>query len=310
MGGTARRRKLPSVRASGGDGRGGGISRRQLLRGGAAAAGAAALAGGVAACGDERATEAVDQPLRALTEREAAIVGAMADRVFPAGDGAPAATAIGVVAYLDGQLAGAWGSGDRFYAHGPFPEPTDSGHGYQLPLTPRELYKRVLPRIDEEARRRYDAAFVELDADQQDELMTALEDGRVDLGLADGRHGFGSGQFFAIFLQNVREGLFADPVYGGNRDAAGWRWIGYPGDPMAYGDIYYAVFDDWDVRWDVEPRGLSGAHAAGRMTRRRGSNVGSDGAAGGGAAASGDSGPTAGVGEGSGGDDGHGGSHD
>jgi gluconate 2-dehydrogenase gamma chain len=240
-----------------------GISRRQLLRGGAAALGGAALAGGLAGCGSGEEEAAGDGPLEALSEREAAIVSAMADRVFPPGDGAPGATAIGVVAYLDRQLAGGWGSGDRFYAHGPFPEPTDSGHGYQLPLTPRELYRRVLPRIDEEARRRHGSGFAELEPARQDDLMTALEEGRVDLGLADGRHGFGSGQFFAIFLQNVREGLFADPLYGGNRDVEGWRWIGYPGDPMAYGDVYYAVFDDWDVRWDVEPRGLSGAHGGG-----------------------------------------------
>jgi gluconate 2-dehydrogenase gamma chain len=238
-----------------------GISRRQLLRGGAAAVGGGALVGGLAACGGEHDGHGdARQPLKALTETEAAVLSAMADRVFPAGDGSPSATEIGVVAYIDAQLAGGWGSGDRFYAHGPFPEPQDSGHGYQLPLTPRELYKRVLPRIDEEARRRHGSGFAELEPAQQDELMTALEEGRVDLGLADGRFGFGSGQFFAAFLQNVREGLFADPMHHGNRDVQGWRWIGYPGDPMAYGDAYYAVFDDWDVRWDVAPKGLEGHH--------------------------------------------------
>jgi gluconate 2-dehydrogenase gamma chain len=25
------------------------------------------------------------------------------------------------------------------------------------------------------------------------------------------------------------EGLFADPIYGGNRDKAGWRMVGFPG---------------------------------------------------------------------------------
>jgi hypothetical protein len=25
------------------------------------------------------------------------------------------------------------------------------------------------------------------------------------------------------------EGMFADPVYGGNRDFAGWRLVGFPG---------------------------------------------------------------------------------
>ena len=30
------------------------------------------------------------------------------------------------------------------------------------------------------------------------------------------------------------EGLFGDPLYGGNRDKAGWRQIGFPGAQWAY----------------------------------------------------------------------------
>lgn len=252
-----------------------GLSRRQLLSGGAAAVGGGLLAGGLSACGGggEAATTAgahaahaaggahgghaaANAPLRALSRREAEILTAMVDRVFPAGDGTPSASEVGVVAYIDGQLAGGFGSGDRFYRDGPFHEPTDSGHGYQLPLVPRELYRRVLPKIDDYAQARHGAPLAQLDEDDQDAVLRALEADRVDLGLADSSFGFTAAQFFAVFLQNVREGLFADPMYGGNRDVAGWRWIGYPGDPMAYGDVYYAVFDSWDVEWDVEPQGM------------------------------------------------------
>ena len=35
--------------------------------------------------------------------------------------------------------------------------------------------------------------------------------------------------FFALLLQNTLEGYFADPIYGGNRDMAAWRMIGFPG---------------------------------------------------------------------------------
>ena len=30
------------------------------------------------------------------------------------------------------------------------------------------------------------------------------------------------------------EGLFADPVYGGNKDFAGWRLVGFPGAQPAF----------------------------------------------------------------------------
>jgi gluconate 2-dehydrogenase gamma chain len=32
-----------------------------------------------------------------------------------------------------------------------------------------------------------------------------------------------------MFYDNVMEGLFADPIYGGNKDKAGWKMIGFPG---------------------------------------------------------------------------------
>jgi len=235
-----------------------GVSRRQLLRGAAAAGGGLALAGIATAQADDMQMVAEPMRLRALTRSEAAIAGAMADRVFPRDGSSPSATEIGFVEYLDGQLAGGWGSGERFYRQGPFVEPETSGHGYQLSLTPREVYRRVLPEIDAYARRRHGGrSFTELSDAQQDAVMTAVQDGRVDLGLAHSENGFTSASFFSMFLQNVNEGLFADPVYGGNRGRAGWRWIDYPGDPMAYGDYYFTIFGHQDDAYEIEPQSIA-----------------------------------------------------
>jgi gluconate 2-dehydrogenase gamma chain len=230
-----------------------GVSRRQLLTGGAAAAGGLAVAGLV---GGANAVEPAKEPmrLRALSKGEAALVGAMADRVFPRDGDSPSATEIGFVDYLDGQLAGGWGAGERLYRQGPFAEPETSGHGYQLSLTPREVYRTVLPRIDAHARSTSGGtAFVDLAPADQDAILTTLEAGKVDLGLASGPNGFTSASFFTMFLQNVNEGLFADPVYGGNRDMAGWTWVDYPGDPMGYGDNYHAIFGHRDDPYEVDP---------------------------------------------------------
>ena len=104
---------------------------------------------------------------------------------------------IGVVTYLDGQLAGDWGAGARLYRDGPFIEPAQSGYGYQLPLTPRALYKHVLPTIDAHAKKHHGGRPVpELTHEEQDKLLGALEAGKVDLGLADGPNGFTSAEFF------------------------------------------------------------------------------------------------------------------
>lgn len=237
-----------------------GVSRRQLLTGGAAAAGGLAIAGVVGAQADMDNKEPAPARLRALTKEQATLVGAMADRIWPKDGDSPSASELGVVAYLDGQLSGAWGAGERFYRQGPFREPESSGHGYQLKLTPREVYREVLPKIEEHVSSNYSGkTFAALDAKDQDAVLTDLQGGKVDLGLATSPNGFTSASFFAMFLQNVTEGLFADPAYGGNRDRQGWKHIDYPGDPMAYGDSYYAIFGHRGDNYEVEPKGMADA---------------------------------------------------
>jgi gluconate 2-dehydrogenase gamma chain len=36
-------------------------------------------------------------------------------------------------------------------------------------------------------------------------------------------------EFWTMVYQSVIEGMFADPIHGGNRNKAGWRLIGFPG---------------------------------------------------------------------------------
>ncbi|WP_433512063.1 gluconate 2-dehydrogenase subunit 3 family protein [Nonomuraea sp. CA-143628] len=239
-----------------------GPSRRNLLTGaGGLAAGGAIGVGITLATGAEPQVREVPvtpiPPLRAFTDAEAATVTAMAERVFPADEQGPGAREAGVTHYIDGRLAGGWGNGDRLYLRGPFHEPDHGGHGYQLPLTPREVYKLALSRIDTYCRANFKGkAFTELLAEQQDKVLAAMEKGEVDLGLASGEHGFTSAAFFAMFLKNVTEGLFCDPVNGGNRDMIGWRWVGFPGDPMAYGDRYFEHIGRWNKPYTVSPKGI------------------------------------------------------
>ncbi|HEV7821992.1 MAG TPA: gluconate 2-dehydrogenase subunit 3 family protein, partial [Burkholderiales bacterium] len=41
--------------------------------------------------------------------------------------------------------------------------------------------------------------------------------------------GLPSRVFFATVYQTVIEGLFSDPIYGGNKDKVGWKMLGFPG---------------------------------------------------------------------------------
>ncbi len=53
------------------------------------------------------------------------------------------------------------------------------------------------------------------------------------VGLATGKVNFESGLparvFWSMAYQTVMEGMFSDPIYGGNRNKAGWRMLGFPG---------------------------------------------------------------------------------
>ena len=162
---------------------------------------------------------------------EARVAAAAADRIFPPEGESPSASDLGVLEYLDGQLSGPWGQGERLFRQEPFRVPPDEGHGWQSPMTPAEVYRHGLAAIDRLARDRHGAAFAELSGELQDEVLGGCEDGSLS---GDFGPGFTAASFFALLRMNVTEGLFADPRYGGNRDGGGWRWLGFPDGVARY----------------------------------------------------------------------------
>jgi gluconate 2-dehydrogenase gamma chain len=215
------------------------LTRSKLLQRGAV--GVAGVAAGGLLAGEENIGEAAiapPPPLRFFTQWEFEYVTAMAETIWPTDDLGPGARVAGVGYYVDGQLSGHWGQGHRFYLNGPFFTPTDSGHGWQVPMTPSEVYRAFLPGFDQYVRTTYGGAYPDLPADKQQQAMEDLRLGKAVIPLG-GSTAFASSDFFSMFRQNVLEGMLADPAYGGNREMVGWKWIGFPGDPMRRNDVYY-----------------------------------------------------------------------
>lgn len=211
-----------------------GINRRLALGIGAAAALAASLfpARAIAETIRRRlpwAADATDRPDHLderpgyvfLSAAEVAFIEAAAARLIPSDQTGPGAIEAGVPRFIDRQLAGPYGSGDHFYLQPPFPkgQPTQ---GWQMPA-PSQVYRAAIPAIDAWTSATYGRPFAMLDPSTQDQALKALEDGNADLGQTDSK------AFFALLLQNVIEGYFADPLYGGNRAMGPWRMIGFPG---------------------------------------------------------------------------------
>ena len=138
--------------------------------------------------------------------------------------------------FIDRQLAGAFGNGARLYRQGPF-LPGKPEHGYQLALTPREFFRAGIEAANEWTRKTYGKDFDRLTEAERVEAMKALEEGKPEFA------GFKSSMFFDQLLQLTMEGFFADPIYGGNRDKAAWKMIGFPGLPASYREEIKTYFN-------------------------------------------------------------------
>lgn len=259
------------------------FSRRTFLKRSGAAAAASGLS--TAAAATAMAQDGTPSPVSApepmaheeravefFTPHEAETVEALAARIFPGTPEDPGAREAGVVFYIDRSLAFAQsGYNVKTYIQGPFPiteeEPTAvetssaldnyraplvgldsiSRFGYQSVLTPQEVYRRGLSFVDAYAQSEFEGRFLDLTEEQQDSVLTAMAD-----DTAAGFEGPTPRAFFSQLRNDTIAGMFADPMYEGNRDMVGWTLIGYPGAQR-----FYTVEDLLNPDFSREPQSLA-----------------------------------------------------
>jgi gluconate 2-dehydrogenase alpha chain len=140
-----------------------------------------------------------DYAFTAFNLAEAATLDALFERLFPGDENGPGASSIGVIHYLDRALSGPC--------------------AHHL-----EAYRLGVYALDAESVDRFGKPFLEADSIQQQELIAALEQGSApNFRAIEGK------TFFELARSHLQEGLFSDPIYGGNREKAGWRFLGHPG---------------------------------------------------------------------------------
>jgi gluconate 2-dehydrogenase gamma chain len=204
-----------------------GFGRRDFLKG-AVVGGAAAAATTPAILPDSAQAQQPPDPQAAagyafLNLEEAAFVEALADHMVPADELSPKGTDIGIPIFIDRALAGAWGKGDRLYMQGPWKRGVPS-QGYQLPLTPAQLYRAGIEATNAHCRKAYGKTFDRLDEKQREEVLVGLSTNKITFD-----NGLPVRDFWSVLYQTVMQGMFSDPIYGGNRNKAGWKLIGFPG---------------------------------------------------------------------------------
>jgi gluconate 2-dehydrogenase gamma chain len=207
-----------------------GLDRRDFLK--TAVAGGAATAGATATLATPEIAQAQQASTAAetgaagyafLNPDEAAFVEALVDHMIPADEISPKGTDLGVNIYIDRALAGAWGKGDRLYMQGPWRLGSPS-QGYQLPLSPAQLYRAGIAATNAHCMRTYVNTFDRIGAAQRQEVLIGLSTGKITFD-----DGLPVRVFWTTLYQTVVEGMYSDPIYGGNRNKAGWAIIGFPG---------------------------------------------------------------------------------
>ena len=193
------------------------------------------------------ATAAAPDAMLVLSDTEAAFLAATADCMIPADELSPSGSDCGIVTYIDRQLASAWGGGARLYRGGPHPAGTPQ-QGTQTLMTPRETLVSGIAEANRWCRETHGATFDALTVEARNTALEQIESGAASF---DGVH---PQAFFELLLQLTMEGMFADPIYGGNRNLAGWKLLGFPGLPATYADKIVAYRGK---RYDAAPRSIA-----------------------------------------------------
>jgi gluconate 2-dehydrogenase gamma chain len=222
------------------------LNRRRLL--GMAPALTAAL--GAAGCVPSSKAEKPYSPLF-FNGAEWEFVVAAVGRLIPSEGAGPGGIEAGVPEFIDRQMESAYGYGAYYYMKGPFKTDAEPTLGVQLPFVPRDIYRLGIEAANTLLQATRGKQFSSLSANDQDEFLKALEHGTVSLRPVP------APALFSQLLANTREGYFADPLYGGNKDMAAWKWIGFPGAR--------ADFTDWidraGTRYPYGPVSISGEKA-------------------------------------------------
>ncbi len=195
-----------------------GLSRRELLRRAGMLGGAVALPVSIARAAPRRVP--AQEPFETLTAAESDTLEAIVSRLIPADENGPGAAEARAAHYIDHALTG--------------------------PLSvSRDAYSSGLEAVDRYAENLRGSRFAELSTEEQDGLLTEMENGTATGFLPD------SATFFNLVRAHTIEGTFCDPYYGGNANFVGWDLIGYPGVRTSVTE------EQQDIDADLEPNRMS-----------------------------------------------------
>jgi len=185
-----------------------------------------------------------------FTAEEWAFLNAAVAHLIPDDERGPGAVEAGVPEFIDRQMNTTYGTGGLWYMQGPFHPDAPAELGYQLKLSPQQIYRLGIQETDAYCRNTFGKPFVELTSERQEQVLQALDDNKAPF------EALPAGTFFSLLWSNTKEGFFCDPIHGGNKHLVGWKLINFPGAR--------ADFMDWverDERYAFPPVSINGARS-------------------------------------------------
>jgi gluconate 2-dehydrogenase gamma chain len=214
------------------------LSRRKFIRNTSYTVGGLAVGGvlgsliplGTAKNHKEKKAENFNQALMYFTPQQYQITEEATERIFPKDKHGPGAKELGVAFYIDHQLAGNWGYNSREYMEAPFFK-GEKVQGYQGRLKRRDIFDIGLQEIQNHSMAVYKKNFTDLKGEEQDAILKDFEADKVSLTTIS------PSGFFQMLRSATLEGVYSDPLYGGNKNMEGWKMRNYPGSQMAYAQV-------------------------------------------------------------------------
>lgn len=148
---------------------------------------------------------------RFMTDEEAGTVEAVTARIVPSEPGLPGAREAQVVRFIDRALS---------------ESSAELGAAYRTGLS----------ELEARCQREHGVSFAALEEGVQDRVLLDIDTPPILTNPLGGEEAIAHGlrTFFAIVREHTVQGMFCDPVYGGNHEAVGWRLVGFPGAQWGY----------------------------------------------------------------------------
>ncbi|MDF2065606.1 gluconate 2-dehydrogenase subunit 3 family protein [Bacillus sp. Cr_A10] len=230
-------------------------SRRKFIKNSGLTVGGLVLGGAIGslvAGKPENITKAVDGASHAtvdysetrqffVRQKDFEALSAATEIIYPEDEHGPGAISLGAPFFIDKQLASPWGSNADDYRKGPFQKG-------EIALDKSEIMLQGVRKLNEVAEKEHDGTvFKDLTEEQQIAILTSFEAGKVEMELVN------SAAFFGLLRTLTLQGCFADPLYGGNKNMAGWKMKEFPGAQMSY-----TAYLDKDEFVLIDPISLGG----------------------------------------------------